>query len=147
MLEKLGRFAEAEQRLRRSLAIHQRLLDRDPRNALSGGDLAFVHTALGALLLRRGQPAPAREALAKAIDIQDRLRAEDPNNVEYAGNLGRAHALLGQALELVKEPAQACESYRRGREALSGAAGKFAPDVSPELLNRKLAGCERAANR
>lgn len=105
-----------EQRFRRSLAIHRRVLD--PRHP----DLAMVLERLGSMLLRRDSYEGARPLLRESLEIRLEVLGED--HVDTGATLHRLAYLeksFGRDREALDLASQALASFRQSltyREAL-----------------------------
>jgi len=78
-LQALGRTQEAEEALRRGLAIHQKLVADHPGVESHARDLGWRYFGLGLLLHDTHRPHEAAEAFRKARELFENLATEFPD--------------------------------------------------------------------
>jgi tetratricopeptide (TPR) repeat protein len=88
-LQAEGRLGEAEQALRQSLAIAEKLVNDLPSRADGLPALARVHSRLGELLWERGKQAESREHSRRARDAWERMASISPDSAESRRELSR----------------------------------------------------------
>jgi serine/threonine-protein kinase len=116
ILAQLGRVADAEASLRRSLSLTEKLVEEDPDTPGYREDLAATSINLANLLRVNRRLKEADRAYARAINFNQKLVAERPGDVGRRRELSKAHynrALLEEALG---RPAAAALSLREARE-------------------------------
>jgi CHAT domain-containing protein len=137
LLEKTGRYAEAEPLLRRSLAIGEKVVGtEDPR-------LAYIYGELGMLLNNTGHFSESQQLLRRAVSLAEHSDndADLPTQLqnlsrglECVGRLAEAEALARRALDLTehaKQPKEADIGSAEGRLASVLASDHRYADAEP----------------
>jgi tetratricopeptide (TPR) repeat protein len=91
----LGRTEEAVASFQRAVAVAERRLREDPRNALAMAAVASANLCLG-LTLARTQPAQAKVAMHKAVELTLRLQERSPKTLGLMQEVARARSELGR---------------------------------------------------
>jgi tetratricopeptide (TPR) repeat protein len=101
----------------RSLAIRQRLLSADPRDAMSHSKVGYIHAQLGSVLAAHGDVATGLGHLHTAIDEYDTAGLRGPEEkTRAADTLMR----IGALEETSGHRAGACSAVRRAFDLLRG---------------------------
>jgi tetratricopeptide (TPR) repeat protein len=107
-----GEAALALESFRESLAIAQRLADRDPQNSEWQIALANSHFYIGFLHWQRDELEAARSEFETVLPIVDRVSAREPDRAEWIAERGWAYTNLGRVLELQGQLEKALAVYR-----------------------------------
>jgi tetratricopeptide (TPR) repeat protein len=99
-----------------SLSVTQKLVARDPDNAVLQQDLSLDHERIGNALLRRGDRKGALDAYRLSEGIAKELVARDPDNAEWQHLLAVYHARIGNALLGMDDRKGALDAYRKSLE-------------------------------
>ncbi len=112
LLKKVGRYAQAEESVRRALTIRQELADQQSEDEGRLQELAASHHDLGTILVRLPKEREAAcAAYEHALHIQDRL-AKGSALPDYKRDQARTLNNLGLALQFIK-PQGAVTTLRR----------------------------------
>jgi serine/threonine-protein kinase len=93
-----GRGGEAARVLEQAVAVHQRLLERNPRASQFRPGLALALLHCGRVKVQLGLPGRAEPTLREALALLRRLSQEDPLVQEYRASRLLAAGCLGEAL-------------------------------------------------
>ena len=127
--QELGDREQARQAYVRALALQQRLVAAQPRDASARHDLAETCTWLGELRRTgRGPLAEAEGAYRQALALQERLVADFPGEPAYRADQARSYYNLGLAHMDGGRPAEAADDYGRAIALLDGLRGRFPDD-------------------
>jgi hypothetical protein len=91
----LGKRPQAEEQLRKALALVERLAADFPTVPEYRRDLGNAHTNLGNVFMVPGQLPQAEEQYHKALVLQEKLAAEFPAVTQYQVDLGSSYCNLG----------------------------------------------------
>ncbi|MEX0612024.1 MAG: protein kinase [Pirellulales bacterium] len=119
---------EAEQYLRRALALQQKLADDFPAVADYRYDLLRSYKTLGWVLSRASRREEAETALRQAAAIADRLVADSPSVHYYQGTLAQTYSFLGQILIESGRLREGEDAYRQSISLLESLVADF-PEV------------------
>jgi tetratricopeptide (TPR) repeat protein len=96
----------------------EKLVARDPSNALWQSQLATSYGVEATGLLGQGQLDAALTSFRKAYAIQEKLVAEAPNDSKRLGELATAHSNIGRVLFQQQQFDAALDEYHASREIL-----------------------------
>jgi len=140
-LNKLGRGAEADTYLRRSVAIRAKLAARNPQDARYQDRYAFSMFSL-AHSLEASNPKEALQLASDAAAIWRRLLKAGPS-AAFEQFLGSALRVIGNARNALGQ--NGCPALKEGRQLLlaTPAERRRDPDLSREIedVNRLAAAC------
>jgi serine/threonine-protein kinase len=111
LLQRMGRFPDAEEAQRASIAVLQQQAADFPE----GPDLeqlARTQASLGTLLRVTGQLSAAEATLGEALATQKQLVATDPARAAYRMELATTYNDLAILLDLTRRPEKAEQAYR-----------------------------------
>lgn len=94
----LGRYAEALDAARRSLAIRQEILQSDPASDRARRAIGISHQFIGYALYRQGDYAAAANEHRAALELFEIVARSDPNNTDRRRLVADAQESLCQAL-------------------------------------------------
>ncbi|GEM_PF-2643163 len=140
-----GDLADAERHFRRSLTLREELVVERPAGDRAGTkarrDLAAVHTRLGALARRAGDPSAASRRFRQAVGILRELAGSDPEHAGVKVDLVRTTSALGELARDRDDPGKALVHFD---EALRLAGELAAEDLgSVSRLDALAAAHER----
>ena len=118
-----GRFDDALQSLKLSLAIRQRLAALDPRNFARQQDLSDGYARIGEVQLDQGYLEAALQSFQTALAIHEKLAADDPANVEWQRGVSQVHDWIGEVHRMSGRGDAALGSFHTAlmiREHLAG---------------------------
>ncbi len=99
-LKRVGKFNEAEPRIRQAKKIRETLVADFPDSADHRDSLGLSCAHLGEILAKKGQPAEARTLLEQAVALGERALKDDPRNAGARHHLrGSLKALASTLLE------------------------------------------------
>ena len=124
----LGDTAGAEQAVRRTMDISERLAQSHPEEPEYLFYLASSHKGLGVLLKISGDSTGAREAFRKALEIHDRLAREHPDAQQYQSALAADYVNLCSQLVHSGDSAGAWEACHKAL-AIYGHLTRENPDL------------------
>ena len=110
----LGDLDQARNTYRDGLAIAERLVGANPRNALLWHDLSVAHINVGDIDMMQGRLDDALKAYRSALAIADQLVAALPGNTDGQRDLSVAHNAAGEVLVIQGQLDEALNSYRSG---------------------------------
>ena len=120
-----GRWPQALDNLRKSLAIFQRLIESEADLPWNRLNLALTSQYAGEVLQDMGEESEAMEALRRSVVMGEKAVEGDPASAHHRMYLARHHEAVGTLLERVGKPAEALKTYseayalrRRNAEAL-----------------------------
>ena len=111
----LGQVAEAAAMYRRALAIAERLLAADSKNALARGDVSDANWAL-ALTLRDQDPRLAAQLLRRSLDEALVVLRGSPQTLSFIHNAAVSHIALAGAIARLGDRRGALLHLRKGLE-------------------------------
>jgi tetratricopeptide (TPR) repeat protein len=106
MREDLNR-PDAEEPLRRALAVADSLISRDPKSTEDNHYRALAQHNLGDLYLKQKRLPEAKTILAAAVDSFGKLAAAAPESIDFQSNLGVALATQAKWLDATGKPNEA----------------------------------------
>jgi len=104
--------AQAEDELRKELAIFQKAANEYPTVAEFRNSLSASHMYLGYVLVLTGKPAEAEDELRASLAIKQKLADENPAVTSFRNNLAVNRMWLGRALLLKGRPAEGKDELR-----------------------------------
>ena len=110
--EARGRFADAEESIRRSNAISDRLTHGHPDVPEWQRDRSVGYNQIGKLQLAQGRIAAAVESFRDSLALVQRVADEQPDETEWQRDLAISHRNLGDAQLAQGDGAGAEASYR-----------------------------------
>ncbi len=145
---KLGRLEESLEHYLRAVAIQERIIDADPKDAKEKYDLAGMYEGLGDVHLELNSLEEAQVCFDKMRSLLVALSEADPNDSEVTASLAMAFHGLGRVEQKEKRFAQAIEHFVRARSLLGSldAEGKLGADEKNRLsqLEQAIADCQAA---
>ena len=109
----MGKPAEAEGEVRKSIAIYQKLAADNPAVTDFHSLLASSHFNLGSLLRETGKTTNAVAEHRRALEIYQKLAADNPAVTDFHDFLARSRWNLGVLLKETGKPADAVGEHRR----------------------------------
>ena len=115
-IEKQGRPADAEIRMREALRLRQGLVLADPDNLAYQGLVIYSTINLSALYGRTGQLEAGRDTARLGVDQGEALLPRQPKNPETRISLSAAYENLGGIEMLLEDYDASAAAYDRSRE-------------------------------
>ncbi|NHA13984.1 toll/interleukin-1 receptor domain-containing protein [Thioalkalivibrio sp. XN279] len=115
-IEKQGRPAEAERRMREGLRLRQALVLADPDNLAYQGLVIYSTINLSALYGRTGQLEAGRDTARLGVEQGEALLPRQPDNPETRISLSAAYENLGGIEMLLEDYEASAAAYDRSRE-------------------------------
>ena len=115
-IEKQGRTAEAEARMREALRLRQDLVLADPDNLAYQSLVTYSTINLSALYGRTGQLEAGRDTAQLGVDQGEALLPRQPKNPETRISLSAAYENLGGIEMLLENYEASAAAYDRSRE-------------------------------
>jgi tetratricopeptide (TPR) repeat protein len=112
VLDLQGDLAGALQVYRDGLAISERLVRSDAKNAGWQRDLSVSHNNVGQVLLAQGDLAGALQAYREGLAIRERLARSDAKNAGWQRDLSFSHSNVGDVLRAQGDLAGALQVYQ-----------------------------------
>jgi eukaryotic-like serine/threonine-protein kinase len=111
----LHRYAEALAAEKHALALYERLLRADPKNAAPQKDIGGCTQKMAEILLAQGEPVAAAAVLERTIAIRRELADHDKGNVEYLDDLADSLMVAGESLLAGHDPGRAIATLDEAR--------------------------------
>ncbi len=107
--DRLAAAKEAEQFLRKAIAINVARVEAQPTSVLARLDLSFSHMGLGEALKDMGQLEAALESFRRTLALCEVVAGADAANAPAHLYVAEAHAFLGETLVLAGSPGGALD--------------------------------------
>jgi eukaryotic-like serine/threonine-protein kinase len=137
MLDKLGRYADAEPSYRAAVADWESLSEAFPSVADYRRDLANSYNNLGTLLSRQGNKSGAETAYRMAINLREKLAAQMPTSADCHNDIAETYNNLALLQSDVGNKAEAEATYRKALAVYD----KLAADFPTADYRRQMALC------
>jgi tetratricopeptide (TPR) repeat protein len=128
-LEAQGDFAGALQQFRKSLAIYEQLVAKDPANTAWQSALAASYHRIAGMLEVQGDLAGALHNLYFDLAIAQSLVAQDPANAGWQSDLASSFYRIGGVLEAQGDLTGALEEFRKSLAIIERLAAQNPADV------------------
>jgi tetratricopeptide (TPR) repeat protein len=115
-IERQGRPADAESRMREGLRLRQELVLADPDNLAYQGLVIYSTINLSALYGRTGQLEAGRDTARLGVEQGEALLPRQPDNPETRVSLSAAYENLGGIEMLLEDYEASAAAYDRSRE-------------------------------
>jgi tetratricopeptide (TPR) repeat protein len=137
-----GDTGKAIENYEKALAVHQAIADKDTKDALAQGIVAYDLTKIGNALLANRETENALRRHERSIAILEKLHLTDAENVMVAHTLALSLEGFADALRAKKDFSKALTMYRRGlriEEELNSNSANFEFQIKIARLYLKLA--------
>jgi len=143
-LNEIGKYEEAMEEFRPSLAIAEELAKQEPGDPENQRDLAVAYSRVGDSLLAMGDIEGAETYFAKDLEITQQLVEKDSSDTEWQRDLSVAHGKMG---DLKLEAGQSSQALSHYQESLAIAQRLADLDASSIERQNDLVVCyARVAN-
>ncbi len=116
LLQKMGRHAEAEAELRRSIQVSARLVNAFPGSPGFAVTLAGTYGNLGHYLRERGRPQDALEWVGKGIDLLVEIQRKSPGDAHARAFLCNDYCWRAYAFDDLGRHAEAARDWHNALE-------------------------------
>lgn len=137
----LGNTPGALDSYRKSLALCEQLVKRNPSSILDRREAAIAYVRVSSILQTEGDTKGALEQVQKALAMRQEIAAADPENLQYQADLAAGYQDAGMVLSDREDWPAAVDQFRRSlaiRVALAGEASDLAKQRSLAIAYRRL---------